>query len=141
MASKSGLTPEQRHLCKRVLRSYPLLKCELAQLEAERESIAEALPPGIVQRSPRRGGDRKADPTAVKACKLVQAEAGHSKARECVAAVDDLLRLLSSEDKKIIRMVYFQGQPCHKVAKAVFMSERTVWYRRNRALELLARLL
>lgn len=133
-----ALSPEQRQFCEFVLRNYQQWKRDLAQLEQERSDII-TMPGGIVQLPGRRG--HKADRTATQACKLLDAEAGYGRARQDVKAVDHLLRLLSPEDKKIIRRLYFRGQTVRETAKAVFMSERTVHYHRNRALELLARLL
>jgi hypothetical protein len=91
-----------------VLREYPLLKLEAARLEGEREHIAGAIPCGIVQLPPGGRTGRKTDRTAGQAFKLLELDGGHGGARRYVRAVDDMLRLLDSETRRMVRLRYFK---------------------------------
>jgi len=137
----SVLDTATRGFVKSLLRRYPLLKKELAALEAERQSIYESLPSSAASWT--RGG--KPDPARAadashssKIQRLWRLEQAWSRTRFYVEAIEDVLAVLDGEKRRFIELHFFCHRPLAVAAHEVAYSERTCKRWVAEALQLLA---
>lgn len=110
------------------LRRYPLRKIRVRAMEDEiiRSS------PGTELGMPR--GTDVSNPTSNRAMALMKdAELAH--ARSMVATVDEVMKLLTADQKEIIKHFYFENRlKVEGIANAMRMQVRVIYRERNRAL-------
>lgn len=129
---------EVRKFCIGVLRRYPLMKQELAELERQKQEVAEALPSGLNRELARRR-QALADPTARKAFQLLRLEENWAYIRFYVEAVEDVMALLDEEKRKLTEMLFFERTGVIQAALKLSISEATAHRYENQVLSLLAR--
>lgn len=132
----AALSNAVRRFCKDVLRQYPLLKAELAELEREKQAIAEAVPIAAWQEPVRVKaiGDR----TATQAFKLLRLEEAWRQVRFYVRAVEDLLSYLDEDRRKLVELRFFEGLSPWQVAQKLNACESNVYRWQQEVLTLLA---
>ncbi len=132
----TALPTHIRRFCKDILRQYPLMKRELAQLEEERRAIAETVPVATWQEPVRvkAVGDR----TATQAFRLLRLEERWRQVRFYVQAVEDLLAYIGEEKRKLVELHFFDGLPPWRVAQELGISESNFYRYEKEVLVLLA---
>jgi len=132
----SALPIHIRRFCKDILRQYPLMKRELAQLEEERRAIAETVPVTTWQEVVRvkAVGDR----TATQAFRLLRLEERWRQVHFYVQAVEDLLAYIGEEKRRLVELHFFDGLPPWRVAQELNMSESNFYRYEKEILVLLA---
>jgi RinA family phage transcriptional activator len=118
-----------------VLRKYPLMKTELEQLQKQRNDVGIKTMQLDLPVSKR---NSISDPTAKEAMRLLRLESRWRHLEFYVKAVEDILKLVNEERRRMIELVFFRELPLYMALNELAIGERTLYRWRKEVLTLLA---
>lgn len=119
------------------LRRYPVNKKLIEGFEAEREGIInEGGTKPLDLASDRQAQYKNSDVVSAKVMRLTMMANKVDRAKHYCTCIDDVMGLLSEEDKKLVELAYFQPYYTNDgVARVLRISLRDFYRRRNAVIE------
>lgn len=110
-----------------LLKLYPLMKKELAELESRIETLRGEISLPQFQQEKITAQGLVTDPTARRAFKALRLRAAWDHKVFFVNAIEDVLELLDPEKRKAIELKYFKKLQRYRVALELHVSEQTIF--------------